>query len=115
MNPTQKEAFIRRVAAKNRVDSDLRFVLWSRHAITKAVRESLSREEVESALEQSEVIEDYEATNRPSPNCLVIGKVSIDEPVHAVVAIDEFNDRIFIVTVYRPLESKWQNDWKTRR
>jgi hypothetical protein len=90
-------------------------VLWSRHAITKAVREGLSRDEVESALEQSEVIEDYEAINRPLPDCLVLGKVSMDEPIHAVVAIDEFSDRIFIVTVYRPLKLKWQDDWKTRR
>ena len=35
--------------------------------------------------------------------------------VHAVVALDLTNDRLFMVTVYRPVQEKWQDDWRNRK
>lgn len=37
------------------------------------------------------------------------------EPCHAVVAIDEENDRLLIVTVYRPSLEEWEDDWSRRK
>jgi hypothetical protein len=36
------------------------------------------------------------------------------EPLHAVIAVDEPNDRLFVVTVYRPDPRRWTDD-RTRR
>jgi hypothetical protein len=35
--------------------------------------------------------------------------------LHAVIAIDASNDRLFVVTVYRPDPARWFDDWTRRR
>ena len=61
------------------------------------------------------MIEDYPAQHRPLPDCLVLGYLATSEPMHAVIALDEANDRLFIVTVYKPSHEEWQDDWRTRK
>ena len=68
-----------------------------------------------SALQECELIEDYPALHRPLPDCLILGWLAPDEPLHAVVAIDLERDRIFMVTVYRPCAEEWEDDWRTRK
>ena len=53
--------------------------------------------------------------HRPLPDCLVLGWLTSAEPLHAVVAIVLERDRIFMVTVYRPSEEEWEDDWRTRK
>lgn len=115
MKTEEKEGFIRKKAAENVSDPTKGKMLWSRHAISKLQSEGLRRKEVESALSNCEVIEDYPWLTRRLPDCLVLAFTSNGSPIHAVVALDEPNDRIFIVTVYRPDEKRWENGWKTRR
>lgn len=90
-------------------------VLWSSHATRKLQSENLQRKEVELALSNCEVIEDYPWLTRRLPDCLVLAFTSNGRPLHSVVALDKPNDRIFIVTVYRPDKKRWENDWKTRK
>jgi hypothetical protein len=115
MDDAEKEVFIRQKAIENRHDLEGLKIYWSRHAITEAVQDSLTRLDVEAALESGEVIEDYPAGHRPLPDCLVLGFLTDGRPLHAVVAIDIVTDRIFIVTVYLPAEERWHNDWRTRK
>jgi hypothetical protein len=70
---------------------------------------------VEEALQDSEVIEDYPIAHRPLPDCLVLSWLAAGEPLHAAVAVDEVNDCLFVVTVYRPSKEDWENDWRTRK
>ncbi len=35
--------------------------------------------------------------------------------IHIQIAIDLENDKITIVTIYKPTLDKWENDLKTRR
>ena len=35
--------------------------------------------------------------------------------MHCVVALDEDTNFVLVVTVYRPLEKEWNDDWRTRR
>ena len=115
MKAEAKQTFIREKARQNERDPEGTKVVWSRHAITKLVAEDLTRHQVERALQECELIEDYPALHRPLPDCLVLGWLAPVEPLHAVVAIDLERDRIFIVTVYRPSEEEWENDWRTRK
>jgi len=110
-----KQNFIRSKAIENKNDPEGQKILWSRHAITELLNDELTRSEVETAFVTCEVIEDYPAQHRPLPDCLVLGMLGHSDPLHVVVAIDEVNDRIFIVTVYRPLKERWENDWRTRK
>lgn len=113
--PTNKQWFIRQKAAENRHEPEGQTVLWSRHATIALVDEDLGRADVEAALEHCRLIEDYPTAHRPLPDCLVLGILPQGGPVHAVVAIDEENDRIFVVTVYLPTPERWDDDWQTRR
>ena len=115
MNSLEKQAFIRRIAVENRFDPKGTKIYWSRHAITEAIQDDLTRQEVEATLENGDVIEDYPTGHRPLPDCLVLGFLTDARPIHAVVAIDEANDRVFLVTVYLPDEERWHHDWRTRK
>jgi hypothetical protein len=115
MDSLAKRPFIRQKAKENQHDRFGRHILWSRHAIAEAINDNLSRSEIELALVTAEIVEDYPTSHRPLPDCLVLGYLPDERPIHAVVAIDEANDRIFLVTVYLPSEEKWYDDWRRRK
>ena len=91
------------------------YVFWSRHAITKLVDLDLARQNVEQALLTCDMIEDYLLLHRPLPDCLVLGWFGDGCPIHAVIGIDEQNDRLFVITIYRPNPERWDHEYKTRR
>jgi hypothetical protein len=115
MDAEEKQRFIRAKAVENESDPGARKILWSRHGITELVEERLGRGALENGLKQCEVIEDYPTLHRPLPDCLVLGWITPPRPFHAVLAIDEANDRVLVVTVYRPSPEEWEDDCRTRR
>ena len=115
MNTEAKQDFIRWKARQNQADLEGAKIRWSRHGIAELVNEGWSRALVEKGLQGSEVIEDYPTEHRPLPDCLVLGWLATGEPFHAVIAIDEANDRLFVVTVYEPSPEEWEDDWRTRK
>jgi hypothetical protein len=115
MDAQAKQAFIRQAALANAANPNKDQVLWSQHGLGKLVAEALTRVDVENALATCEVIEDYPPAHRPFPDCPVLGLLSPAQPVHAVIALDEPNGRIFLVTLYRPDPARWHHDWRTRR
>jgi hypothetical protein len=115
MDSELKQTFIQRAAKENRSDPGGNQILWSRHAVAELAVEGWKRHQVEGALLNGEAIEDYPTLHRPLPDCLVLAWMTSTTPIHVVVAIDEELDRILIVTVYRPSEEEWEDDWKTRK
>jgi hypothetical protein len=115
MDRLEKQRFIRQKARENRDDPEGAKIFWSRHAIVEMINDKLTRTEVERALEQGQIIEDYPAGHRPLPDCLVLASLAGTHPLHAVVAVDEVQDRILIVTVYLPSKEEWQDDWQPRK
>jgi hypothetical protein len=112
MRLIDKQSFIRQKAQENAVDPSGGKILWSRHAVAALVDDELSRFDLEVALQHSHVIEDYPPAHRPLPDCLILAFISVDRPIHAVIAIDDPNDRIFIVTVYIPTDDRWEDEWR---
>jgi hypothetical protein len=115
MNRSSKQDSIRRIAHENQSDSGGQKILWSRHGIAELVNEGWTRAALERSLMTCEIIEDYPTLTRPLPDCLILGLLAQGVVFHAVVAIDAPNDRLFIVTVYRPSVEEWENDWRTRK
>jgi len=115
MSTEAKQDFIRWKAHQNRADPAGAKILWSRHGIAELVREGWNRALVEAGLQDSKVIEDYPTLHRQLPDCLVLGWLATGEPFHAVIAIDEVKDRLFVVTVYKPSPEEWEDDWRTRK
>lgn len=110
-----KQEFIRKIAVLNHINQEGSLIQWSRHAITALIEDSLTRGQVEAALEQCVVIEDYPHENRPLPDCLILAFLVDGIPIHAVIALNMANERLFIVTVYIPSKERWKDDWKTRK
>jgi hypothetical protein len=108
MNAIAKQQFIRAKALERKIK-------WSGHALSALTPDELIVAEVELALQQAEVIEDYPHAHRYLPDCLVLAFSVEREPIHAVVATNEPKDYALVVTVYRPTAQEWQNDWRTRR
>ena len=72
MERLEKQQFIRRIAAEDQTDSAGSRVYWSRHAILEMVKDNLTRPDIEQALLQGEIIEDYPVGHRLLPDCLVL-------------------------------------------
>ncbi|RMD59095.1 DUF4258 domain-containing protein [Candidatus Parcubacteria bacterium] len=108
MDAHAKEIFIRECALHRKIR-------WSRHALGKLASMPFLVEDVEQALQQAEVIEDYPHLRRYLPDCLVLAFVPPRRPIHCVIALNEPHKYILIVTVYVPDEQEWSDDWKTRK
>jgi len=113
MNKLKKLLFIRQKACEHIVAVNEK-ILWSFHAVQKLRIEELRKLQVEDALKNCVLVEDYHLVGRPLPDCLVLGFTN-EKPVHVVVALDEDFDRILIVTVYRPSAERWKDGWKKRK
>lgn len=108
MNTQAKQMFIRQKAVQRQVQ-------WSRHALGKLATETISVEDVEAALQQAEIIEDYPHLHRYLPDCLVLIYTASVVPIHCVVAINQPADYVLMVTVYRPSDKEWNDDVRTRK
>jgi hypothetical protein len=113
MTSEEKEKFIRQKAEAHRPDTSEK-IMWSAHALGKLRHERLRRDAVEGALKNSIIIEDYAMEGRPLPGALMLGFVE-GRPIHVVLAVDAALERMFVITVYRPLEARWEDEWKRRK
>ena len=68
-----------------------------------------------SIAENGETIEAY-PNDKPYPSFLRLGQSSGAKayPIHIVASMDEDN-RIYIITAYKPSQFKWSSDYKTRK
>ncbi len=108
MNATDKQTFICQKATEHKVK-------WTRHALSRLAAMPMTVSEVEVSLQKAEVVEEYPHLHRYLPDCLVLAFISTDRPIHCVVAINEPQDYVLIVTIYQPTNQEWQNDWQTRK
>lgn len=108
MDPAAKQSFIRDRAT-------VRSIKWSSHALGELTPEGLFVPDVEAALQRAELIEDYVNVHRFLPDCLVLAFIHSGEPIHAVIALDQPQGYILIVTVYRPMAEEWHDGWRTRK
>jgi hypothetical protein len=61
-----------------------------------------------------ELVEDY-PNDYPLPSGLVLGYTEHRRPIHAVVALDEEAEMIWLITVYEPTLEEWEKGFKKRR
>jgi hypothetical protein len=81
----------------------------SLHALERALERDIWKEDIEHAIIQGEIIEEYD-DDKPYPSCLIYGNDTKGKPIHVVCA---FSPIIRIITVYYPAEDKWI-DYKRR-
>jgi len=87
--------------------------LFLPHALRQMTRPErmISTIEIQSVLENGEVVEDYTEDPR-GHSCLMLGYGENRRPIH--VACSPKKDFLAIITAYIPDENEWSSDFKTR-
>lgn len=87
-------------------------IRWTNHVVIRLLQRNISQKDVEYALLNGEIIEEYE-NDYPYPSCLVYG-ISINNEVIHVVCGDG-KEELWIITAYYPNNNEWNDDMKTRK
>ena len=87
-------------------------IRWTNHVIVSLLQRNISQEDVENALLNGNIIEEYE-NDYPYPSCLVYGINLKNEVLHIVCGLNE--TELWIITAYYPDNIQWEEDLKTRK
>jgi hypothetical protein len=88
---------------------------YSRHAERERELDMIYIWELEDALRNGEIIENY-PDNPRGASCLVLGFCG-PKPIHAVCTIKTEPEELFLITVYDPSKrpDKWTENYRKRR
>ena len=78
----------------------------------KLRRRKISTKDIEEAISNGDIIEDYPLDPR-GPSCLISGFTIKGKSLHIVCG--KSDEKIIIITVYKPSPDEWEEDLKTRR
>jgi len=89
-------------------------IAFKKHSILRMHERRIFADEVKEALISGEIIEEY-PKDRPLPSCLMLGHTVEQRPIHAVVAVDEGESMLWVITVYIPTGEEWAEGFKRRK
>lgn len=89
-------------------------ILTSTHADKRLKERGFTLEEVIEASESFEIIKMYEDDN-PFPSYLILGKTLSGTNFHLVLAYDQEDEEVILITIYEPSLDEWEPNLKTRR
>lgn len=89
-------------------------VSFKRHALVRLLERRITVSEVEEVLLNPTLIESY-PDDKPLPSYLIGGKTTLGRALHIVIALDEPAKYIWIITVYEPDTSIWENEYQKRK
>ena len=87
-------------------------VRWTSHILQRILRRGINMDDVESALFNGEIIEQY-PTDYPFPSCLVLGWTKAGKALHIVCGSNGVE--LWLITAYFPNPFEWTEDFKQRR
>ncbi len=86
---------------------------WRKHVLVRLAERNIKQATVVQIILEGEVIEDY-PEDSPFPSCLMFKMIEA-KPYHVVVAFDEANGKVYVITTYEPGSDKFETDYRTRR
>ncbi len=99
--------FLRSLVRKERL-------AYKRHAALRMRQRYITAKDVEEALITGEIIEDY-SLSKPLPYYLILGYTTANRPIHIVLAVDVADEMVWVITVYKPSLSEWEEGFKRRK
>ena len=87
-------------------------LIFSAHAVQRIFERGIKTSHIKALIKFGEIITAY-PDDFPFPSYLILGWVD-NQPMHAVIAVDEKIKRCYIVTAYFPDPSLWSSDFRTR-
>ncbi|CCQ58657.1 MAG: DUF4258 domain-containing protein [Crocosphaera sp.] len=88
-------------------------LVFSSHAIQQMFFRRISKQEVKTAINYGEVIE-QKPNDSPFPSYLILDFVN-GQPLHVVFSYDERKDTGYVVTAYIPDNQLWTDNFRKRR
>ena len=88
-------------------------LVFSSHAIQQMFFRRISKEDVKTAINYGEVIEE-KPDDTPFLSYLILDFVN-NKPIHVVFSYDQINDTGYVVTAYIPDPQLWANNFRKRR
>lgn len=92
---------------------DCKTLIFSGHAIKRMFERGISKQDVRLAVDTGEIIMQY-PDDRPYPSVLILGQ-SRGRSLHIVIGVDDVKHECYVVTVYVPDTTRWDNDLRTRK
>ncbi len=89
-------------------------VAFKRHSILRMRQRAITADEIKEALLCCRQIEDY-PDDHPMPSGLVMGNTGRGKIIHVVVAVDEDETMLWVITVYEPNRNEWEDGFERRR
>lgn len=83
------------------------------HATERMFQRGIGNRQVEYILHHGDIIERYD-NDQPLPSVLINGCTIEQRPLHVVVAINQPEQQLVIVTVYEPSILKWTHNFSRR-
>jgi len=90
----------------------MRKLIFRVHAIQKMFERHINRDDVQEAVNNGEIIREY-PDDTPFPSRLILCWVD-NRPLH-VVAADDDNNQIIIITAYEPDATIWESNFKKKK
>ena len=87
-------------------------IRWTNHVMIRLLQRNITQDDVEKALFNGEIIEEYE-NDYPYPSYLVYGINLSNRVLHIVCSPTE--EELWIITAYYPDNIEWETDMKTRK
>lgn len=88
-------------------------LIFSVHAVKRMFNRRVTSHEVRKVIEEGHTIEEY-PNDSPYPSRLIMGWNG-ERPLHVVVAENEQEDEVIVVTVYEPDLFNWLPGFERRR
>ena len=86
---------------------------WGSHALERGEQRGISLDKVIEVLRKWDVVEN-EYNRKPFPTALIMGNNG-PQPIHVVVAVDEAQESVNIVTVYEPNLEHFEPGFRVRK
>ncbi len=84
---------------------------FSDHAVKRMIKRSISRQEIETVINEGEIIEEY-PHDKYSQSCLVYGKTKAERDLYIQVSLPP---AVIVITAYEPDPEEWENCRNSRR
>ena len=85
---------------------------YSLHAVDQSILRRISTQEVEQAVQTSELVEEY-PSDKYGPSCLLLGFTENGRPLH-IQCTQAIRPIVKIITLYEPEAEKWLEFRKRR-
>lgn len=86
---------------------------WKKHILRRLAERGIPQKNVIEVIINGEIIEEYHE-DKPFHSCLILGWAE-GKPLHVVVSMDEKEEIVYIITVYKPSLDNFKDDYKTRK